>query len=75
MEKFVTYQAIPTLQEYVLVRQDYRHVTVFRRADSWEGETFGAGQWFELASLGLTLAVDDLYQRTDVPAEPPPPEY
>src|SRR5439155_6937697 len=39
-EKRSAYQAIETLEEYVMVAQDRVEVTIFRRANQWRPETF-----------------------------------
>jgi len=38
-EKKLNYQQMPTLEEYVVVAQERREVTVFRRANDWIAET------------------------------------
>src|SRR6266404_3018929 len=40
-EKFLSYTGIETLEEYVLVAQDRREVTVFRRSRQWQPEILG----------------------------------
>jgi Uma2 family endonuclease len=63
VEKFLVYQRISTLEEYVVVSQhpERAEVTLYRRADGWEpGETHRTGE-FTLRSIGLTLRVEDLY--------------
>lgn len=71
--KLHAYRQLPGLQEYVLVAQDGQRVEVFRRRDiGWLYLEFNAGEAVELASVGLTLPIGQLYERTDVPAEGPP---
>ncbi|MCW1884262.1 Uma2 family endonuclease [Luteolibacter flavescens] len=63
VEKFLVYQRIPSLEEYVVVSQhpERAEVSIFRRADGWEpGETHRTGE-FILRSIGLTLRVEDIY--------------
>jgi len=60
-EKFAAYIQIPSLQEYVLVHQDQQRVEVYRRIDDWERRIFGAGDEFELMSLDIPIAIDELY--------------
>lgn len=63
VEKYLAYQTIPTLEEYVVISQDPRDqmVRVFRRANDWAlGEIHRDGE-FSLESIGLTLTVADLY--------------
>ncbi len=63
VEKFLVYQRIPSLQEYVVISQhpERAEVTIHRREDGWEpGEIHRSGE-FTLRSIGLTLKVEDLY--------------
>lgn len=57
------YQLIASLQEYVLIEQDFVDVTVLRRSDGWRSRHYFMGDVFELASIGLTCAVADIYDR------------
>ncbi|UJR86783.1 Uma2 family endonuclease [Sandaracinus amylolyticus] len=61
--KFAHYRHLTTLQEYVLVAQTERRIEVYRRneRDRFELIEAGAGETIELASLGVTLRVDDVY--------------
>jgi len=63
-EKFLSYTGIETLEEYVLVAQDRREVTVFRRSRQWQPEILGQPeQALELASLGFTVPLSMIYER------------
>jgi Uma2 family endonuclease len=58
-EKHTHYRQAPTLEEYVLVAQDRREVTVFRRASGWQGEVFtspGASVEFRSVKQAMTIA-------------------
>ncbi len=72
--KFGFYRALPTLSDYLLVSQDQALVEHFHRAadDSWVLRTFSSGDRLELLSLGVALAVDEIYDKVlDEPlAEP-----
>ncbi|WP_020558527.1 Uma2 family endonuclease [Thiofilum flexile] len=61
-EKLVAYKLIPTLQEYVLCAQDSPLVEIYRKSNHWQAEYFLTGQSFTLESIGLTLAVNDIYE-------------
>jgi Uma2 family endonuclease len=62
LEKRIACQRLPSVLEYVLVAQDQPSIEVFRRqADGWEIETYGAGEFFRLASIGFCAAVDAIY--------------
>lgn len=74
--KFAYYRACPTIQEYVLVNTTYQAVEVYRRdPDGWAGyHVYEAGEWAELASIGVRLAVAAFYVRTEVPERLEGPE-
>jgi Uma2 family endonuclease len=64
--KFMHYQRIPSLREYVIVSHREHAIDVFRRADdgSWlESVRAEAGQRATLLSIGCELDVDALYAR------------
>jgi len=63
-EKFMFYRQLDTLQEYLLVSQDYRQVEVFRRSDQWHGTRYTTGE-VPLQSVGLAVTIDAVYRRTD----------
>ncbi len=64
-EKFEHYRSIPTLREYVLASQKRPHVEVFTRDDSgaWVLRAYDATARVVLASVDVTVAVDDVYAR------------
>lgn len=61
-EKFLSYQQLPSLQEYVLIAQDQLRVTLFRRSRDWKPEILTKGQTLELPSLQFQQALSDLYE-------------
>ena len=64
-EKFVAYQAVPTLREYLLVSQDERRVTHYTRASggAWERrDVTDADASLELESVGCPLKMRDIYE-------------
>ena len=69
-EKFDHYQTIPALQDYVLVEQDEPRVLRYtRRDDHWElYEYVGRDADLTLPSLGVTLALSDLYDLIEFPS-------
>ncbi len=71
--KFGFYRALPGLSEYLLVSCDEPRVELYRRAaeNQWLLQEFLAGQSLALSSVGLTLAVSDIYEDVDfsAPAE------
>ena len=61
--KRTAYQSIPTLQEYVLIEQDFVDVEVSKKKDQWSSRHYLLGDSLILESIGLTIKVEDLYQR------------
>lgn len=70
--KFERYRLIESLLEVLLVEQDRRHADLFRKqADGrWLLESFGPEGRLELASLGVGLELDTIYEDVafDAPA-------
>lgn len=61
-EKWALYQRIPSLQHYVLVSQHRPRVEVYSRTDlGWHYAEWLPGASFELAAVGASIAVDDIY--------------
>ncbi|WP_333878182.1 Uma2 family endonuclease [Methylobacter sp.] len=60
-EKFLAYQTIERLQEYVLLSQDSPYLEIYRRRTEWQRESFSEKQSVTLESVNLTLAVEELY--------------
>jgi len=61
--KFMSYINIPSLQEYVLIEQDFVDVQVFRRNEGWLVKHYFLGDEVTFESIGLTLPVEDIYHR------------
>lgn len=64
-DKFIDYQSLESLEEYVLVNHKSRRVETFRRnaQNLWVLQTYQErDQTFELQSLNLTLNFTDLYE-------------
>lgn len=63
-EKKLAYQALPAVQEYLLVAQDAPHVTRFlRQGKRWRRFDYGSLQVVvELSSLECTLPLQEIYQ-------------
>lgn len=62
--KKINYLNIPTLQEYVLVEQDFVDVEIFRRSDDWRSTHHFLGEEVTFEFLGISLSVEDIYERT-----------
>ena len=61
-EKLENYRLIDSVEEYVMVAQDAKHVIVYPRAERWSPrvyETLDAS--VEFRSIGLTMPMSDLY--------------
>ncbi|PPD40770.1 MAG: hypothetical protein CTY16_17075 [Methylobacter sp.] len=63
--KLIRYINLPSVQEYVLVEQDFVSVQVLRRSQHWQPEYFYLGDAVTFAPIGLTLAVEAIYDRVD----------
>ncbi|HNH44708.1 MAG TPA: Uma2 family endonuclease [Agitococcus sp.] len=61
--KRMTYMQIPSLQEYILIEQDFVDVEIIRRETGWLSEHYFLGDELTLSSIGLTLTVEDIYER------------
>lgn len=61
--KRMAYMQIPSLQEYILIEQDIVDVEVIRRQTGWLSEHYFLGDELTLSSIGLTLTVEDIYER------------
>ncbi|MGH8476472.1 MAG: Uma2 family endonuclease [Methylococcales bacterium] len=60
-EKLLAYQTIVSLEEYVLVEQDSKEVTVFTRAGNWKPLRLLAGDELHLPCVEFSMAMDALY--------------
>ena len=62
-EKFFAYTSIASLEEYVLVAQDTKEVTVFRQANGWRAEKVsGPEAQLTFASLQIELPLAIVYE-------------
>lgn len=69
-DKFDHYKHIPSLRHYVLVSQRERRIDVFAHGagdDDWTCVTSVEGGVAEIASIGATLAVTELYEAAAQP--------
>lgn len=69
--KFLQYQRIAELRTYLLVNPDVRRVEWFERGEvgAWTWRSAGPGEVATLHDLGVLLAVDEVYEDTDVAPE------
>jgi Uma2 family endonuclease len=70
--KFSLYRRLPSLAEYLLVHPDTREASLFRRgADGlFTLHDFNNAAQIELASIGCTLAREELFEGTEAEPEP-----
>jgi Uma2 family endonuclease len=61
--KFRMYQTLPSLQEYVMIEQDFVDVEVCRRSESWVSEHYFMGDEVTFAAIDLTVSVNEIYER------------
>ena len=57
------YQSLPSLQEYVLIEQDFVEVEVSRRVNHWQSEHYFLGDAVRFESVDLTVPVETIYSR------------
>jgi len=63
--KKMAYQSLPSLQEYVLIEQDFVDVEVCRRSAQWQSQHYLLGDevWFE--SIYFRLPIEEIYRWVD----------
>lgn len=59
------YQALPSLEEYVLIEQDFVRIEVSRRLNAWQSDFYYLDDEITFTSIDLTLPVVEIYQRVD----------
>lgn len=64
-EKREEYFTIPSLQEYILIEQDFSEIDVQRRSNNWQSSYYFLGDEITLESVDVTLSVEDIYQRVN----------
>jgi len=63
--KMLHYFNCPTLEEYVLVEQDFCLVQVFSRKQQWQSKHYFPGDEITFKSVNVTLSVEDIYYQID----------
>lgn len=61
--KLMSYITIPSLQEYVLIQQDFADIEVIRRSEGWLPRHYFLGDEITFEAIGLTLPVEEIYHR------------
>ena len=63
--KRFAYLNLPSLQEYVLIEQDFVDIEVVRRKDDWGSKHYFLGDDITFESIHLTLPVEEIYHRVN----------
>jgi Uma2 family endonuclease len=66
-DKFNDYQALPSLEEYILVNSKRQRIEIFRRQENniWTFETYSTAQpQITIHSINLELTIGDVYEDT-----------
>ncbi|CAG0951818.1 hypothetical protein ANRL3_00286 [Anaerolineae bacterium] len=63
--KRLRYQALPSLEEYVLIEQDRGEIVVFRRKDGWQSSYYYLGDEISFYSVNVVVAVEDIYYQVN----------
>jgi Uma2 family endonuclease len=75
-EKLANYKRIPSVEEIVLIEQDWPEIFVTRRSDQWQKHLHTQlDSPVPLESIGLTLKVADFYASTPFPEDIERPYY
>ena len=64
-EKRLEYLALPSLQEYVLIEQDFAEIEVQRKSKHWQSSYYFLGQDVFFESINISLPVEEIYERVD----------
>lgn len=57
------YQNLPSLNEYVLIEQDFVDVEICRRDNHWQSEHYFLGDQVHFAAIDLSMPVEAIYAR------------
>ena len=61
--KLKTYQALPSVQEYLLIGSEEKEIVVYRRENTLRPYHYNEGDQVELTSLGIRFPSDAVYRR------------
>ncbi len=61
--KRLAYQKLPSLEEYVLIEQDFVDIEICRRSNGWRSEHYYLGDEVYFAAIDLRLPVEAIYAR------------
>jgi len=63
--KLSAYQQIASLEEYVLIEQNFSEIQVFSRQNHWQSSYYYLGDSITFASLNVTVSVEDIYYQVN----------
>ncbi|HEY9810401.1 MAG TPA: Uma2 family endonuclease [Halomicronema sp.] len=65
-EKFLNYQLIPTLQEYLLISEKEPKIEIHRKNEqgNWISQTLKETDSLHIQTLNLTISVEEIYQNS-----------
>jgi Uma2 family endonuclease len=63
--KMLRYINLPSLQEYVLIEPDFVSVQVLRKTNHWLSEYYFLGDIVTFEAIGLSMSVEEIYDRVD----------
>jgi len=63
--KRFAYRQIETLQEYIVIEQDFVEVEVSHRSANWQSQHYFLGDAVFFESLDLTVPVEEIYRRVE----------
>ncbi len=64
-EKRAEYLSMPSVQEYVLIEQNFAEITVLRRSQDWRSEYYYLGQSITFETVNVTVSVEAIYERVE----------
>ena len=63
--KLLSYINIASLEEYVMVEQEFVSIEVLRKTDGWVPRHYTLGDTIHFESIDCTLSVEQIYHRVD----------
>lgn len=63
--KKLYYFNIPSLQEYVVIEQDFCQIEVFRKTEDWRSTVYFLGDEINFESIDVSLSAEDIYYQVD----------
>jgi len=63
--KKLYYFNIPTLEEYVVIEQEFCRIEVFRKKDNWNSTSYFLGDEVIFESIDVILSVETIYRRVN----------